>query len=721
TYYYWDTKTGPDIKGNILGVDIEITPSVSFELGQENNNTMDATSYGKLTVKLPLGNKQKFTNFAIASKAFKDSRKMDLGALAWVERSNKIMIEGGDGNTISFKGLTYKLVTSPDTGRVWLDRNLGATQVATKADDSAAYGDYYEFGRDDICPAGFSVPTEGELAADTTIATTTQINGATAAVSSFLKIPVAGHNGNGTTEKPDVHDVGALLWTKTVGSDATKGRYLNFTISDGSANFADLDQTYQLSVRCIKTRTPIVFNGLTYKMITSSKTGKVWLDRNLGATQVATSLNDSDAYGDLYQWGRAKDGHEKSSTTTKTIATSLDPANNGAFILADAQPDDDWVVGNVDNDGALRTVAWADGGVNDICPAGFSVPTKAELKEDIIDAGITSADAALSSPLKLPAAGYRDRAIYPADPAKNGKIHDIGTSVFLWSRSADGSKASYLSINSAVDSGNLDRSYGFSVRCIQAQGVTVFADPVADRFDVFVTAVKSSKETVIAVGIARVREKYKNIKKTPGGTENIANALRAMAKSKKPKPYLVVSDVSKKEALEIKADLESRTTGTIIKNIITTTLPPLPPRPAISFKGLTYEQVVSPNTKKIWLDRNIGAANVGGYGSYLNYASANNNGTCPMGFGLPTKAELEVETAGAVNKVTNLETALKSFLRIPAAGNNIKGAGKEAFLWTATEGSNGSNTYPYALHIDFGIKFVFSRRVAGYSVRCVKD
>jgi hypothetical protein len=27
---------------------------VSFEFGQENNNTIDATSYGKLTVKLPL-------------------------------------------------------------------------------------------------------------------------------------------------------------------------------------------------------------------------------------------------------------------------------------------------------------------------------------------------------------------------------------------------------------------------------------------------------------------------------------------------------------------------------------------------------------------------------------------------------------------------------------------------------------------------------------------
>jgi hypothetical protein len=39
-----------------LGVAIELTPSVSFEFGQENNNTMDAKSYGKLTVKLPLGN-----------------------------------------------------------------------------------------------------------------------------------------------------------------------------------------------------------------------------------------------------------------------------------------------------------------------------------------------------------------------------------------------------------------------------------------------------------------------------------------------------------------------------------------------------------------------------------------------------------------------------------------------------------------------------------------
>jgi uncharacterized protein (TIGR02145 family) len=538
---------------------------------------------------------------------------------------------------------------------VWLDRNLGATQVATSSFDSAAYGDYYEFGRDDICPAGFSVPTEGELAADTIIATTTKIdaninngkNGVTQAFSSFLKIPVAGHNGDGANNPALLRGRAALLWTKTVASDVAKGRHL--VVGPNNAGLEDLDQALRLSVRCIKTRTPIVFNGLTYEMVTSPKTGRVWLDRNLGATQVATSSNDTDAYGDLYQWGRAKDGHESivGTATTIAIATNLNPVNNGAFILTNAQPND-WVAG-VDNDGALRTVAWADGGVNDICPAGFSVPTKAELKEDIIDAGITSVATAFSSPLKLPAAGYRNRATND-----NGTIHNSGSGIFLWSRSVDGSQASYLSvINSIVNSNNQDRTYGFSVRCIKTQGSTVFVPP--------------------------------------------------------PPPPPSPS--------------------------------PSPPLSPISFKGLTYEQVVSPNTDRVWLDRNIGATQVAtshndsaAYGGYLNYEIATDNSTCPMGFGLPTKAELAAETTEAeVTKVVDLGTAFNSFLRIPAAGflninspnpatgkHNHFGVGSQVAMWTGTDG--------YALSVQRDIRtstwsgeFKSSVLGHGFSVRCVKD
>ena len=49
-----------------------------------------------------------------------------------------------------------------------------------------------------------------------------------------------------------------------------------------------------------------------------SLTGKIWMDRNLGATQVAQSSSDKASYGYLFQWGRSSDGHQKrSSFTTK--------------------------------------------------------------------------------------------------------------------------------------------------------------------------------------------------------------------------------------------------------------------------------------------------------------------------------------------------------------------------------------------------------------------
>ncbi|VVH51330.1 hypothetical protein BPUTSESOX_156, partial [uncultured Gammaproteobacteria bacterium] len=392
--------------------DIEITPSVSFELGQENNNTMDATSYGKLTVKLPLGNKQKFTNFAIASKAFKDSRKMDLGALAWVERSNKIMIEGGDGNTISFKGLTYKLVTSPYTGRVWLDRNLGAKRVATSSDDTDAYGDYFPFydphGKD-ICPAGFSVPTEGELGADAIPTTRANTNIATA-FSSFLKLPAAGEEDLLSTKGFRSRGSATILWTKTL--EKGKGRYLSIG-TVGTPRFlsgnTDSFGSPRLSVRCIQTQA-VAFKGLTYRLIPSSLTNKVWLDRNLGAREVCDQEGSKNAacFGDYYQWGRATDGHENknSSVITAVQLSSLTQDNGGKFIgepKNNGTYNHDWTKGDFDEEGHLREAAWADGGVNDICPTGFSVPTKGEVEaEDLVGGKFAEF-------LKLPDNGLRTR------------------------------------------------------------------------------------------------------------------------------------------------------------------------------------------------------------------------------------------------------------------------------------------------------------------------
>jgi hypothetical protein len=68
--------------------------------------------------------------------------------------------------------------------------------------------------------------------------------------------------------------------------------------------------------------------------------------------------------------------------------------------------------------------------------------------------------------------------------------------------------------------------------------------------------------------------------------------------------------VPKKDALAIEAELVGRSSLLKIE-IRRFSPPPLPlPLPAISFKGLTYKQVVSPYTKKVWLDRNLGAEKV---------------------------------------------------------------------------------------------------------------
>ncbi len=36
--------------------------------------------------------------------------------------------------------------------------------------------------------------------------------------------------------------------------------------------------------------------------------GGIWMDRNLGASQVATAIKDDKSYGYYYQWGRGTAG-----------------------------------------------------------------------------------------------------------------------------------------------------------------------------------------------------------------------------------------------------------------------------------------------------------------------------------------------------------------------------------------------------------------------------
>jgi len=199
------------------------------------------------------------------------------------------------------------------------------------------------------------------------------------------------------------------------------------------------------------------FNGLTYQEVTSG-TGETWLDRNLGATQVATSSTDADSYGDLYQWGRNTDGHEKrdSDTSDGPVVAGNEGAN---FIKISS----DWL--NLQDDTRWAATKTA----NDPCPSGFRVPTETELEAERNNVGTgfwgtdseqNNAAGAFASVLKLPLAGYR--------VVRNGVLNYVGSGGRYWSSTVSATNARRLFFSSTIANMHANyRALGFSVRCIK--------------------------------------------------------------------------------------------------------------------------------------------------------------------------------------------------------------------------------------------------------------
>jgi uncharacterized protein (TIGR02145 family) len=236
------------------------------------------------------------------------------------------------------------------------------------------------------------------------------------------------------------------------------------TINLSDAGGASAATSFDVNVTTDVFQSGDTWKGLVYKTVTSPFTGKVWLDRNLGATQVCTALDDTDCYGDYYQWGRDADGHEKpDSSTTATQVTDLNTSGNSSFITTD---DDtytgyDWVErdSGVDDDGSLRSAKWSSTDGSSICPIGYRVPTEDELKAEIVNEDVDSATAAYESFLKLPSAGQR---YY-----QTGDLLSEGHAGLVWSSSAYGSRYAWGIDLSSNNTSYYAFAYAFSVRCVK--------------------------------------------------------------------------------------------------------------------------------------------------------------------------------------------------------------------------------------------------------------
>lgn len=195
-----------------------------------------------------------------------------------------------------------------------------------------------------------------------------------------------------------------------------------------------------------------------YGTVVNPITGKIWLDRNLGATQVATSSNDAASYGHLYQWGRGPDGHEiRTSPTSSVQATTwMTSAGswNGTFITTFSH----WLTMD-----PVENHMWSGRSAeNNVCPSGFRIPTNSEWEQERRTWVSNDAAGAFASPLKLPKAGFRINV--------NGGIWEMTVTGLYWSSTVDSSSnnARYLVFQDILAySSTNHNANGGSIRCIK--------------------------------------------------------------------------------------------------------------------------------------------------------------------------------------------------------------------------------------------------------------
>jgi hypothetical protein len=188
---------------------------------------------------------------------------------------------------------------------------------------------------------------------------------------------------------------------------------------------------------------------------------RIWMARNLGASRVAETFDDPDAYGDLYQWGRLADGHEDRTSSTTSIKSSTDVPVDDSFILVDNDDQSfDWR--DPQNDNMWQGVS----GINNPCPIGFRLPTALEFDNERISWDSTPAGP-FESPLALVMAGSRSFS--------DALISGQGSFSFYWSSTAlaNGSSSSLFFFSTgSVDNAvviNTARANGYSVRCIKEE------------------------------------------------------------------------------------------------------------------------------------------------------------------------------------------------------------------------------------------------------------
>jgi hypothetical protein len=575
--------------------------------------------------------------------------------------------------------------------------------------------------------------------------------------------------------------VAGLTATRTSGTLANGNGTVSYTITGtpsavGNATFAislggqacnlvlpvtTLTSQYPAgSVFCASGPTAIVD-------VTNPTTGKTWMDRNLGASQVATSSTDQNAYGDLYQWGRRSDGHQCRTSATTATLSSVDQPAHGSFILAPNAPTD-WR--NPQN-----AILWQGiNGVNNPCPSGYRIPTEIELNNEQISWTNQNSVGAINSYLKIPLSGDRYN--------NNGTLNGLNQYASIWSSNTSSTFSRDMVINSSgIAFNNNDRADGRTIRCIKETVGSVGAlncNGTIQTGNLIINQAATSVSASVPYTSGNGGVYNAQTLSSTGVTGLTATlAAGTLANGAGSLTYTITGTptTSGTASFAISIGGQSCTLNLVVYNV-----QPAYPAGTVNCNGnaTIVNDVTNPTTGKTWMDRNLGASQVAtsstdaaSYGDLYQWGrradghqcrtspttatlssvdqpahgdfimapnapcnwrttqnntlwqgAAGNNNPCPSGYRLPTNVELDQDRLSW--STNNSAGAINSILKLGNTGYRFYGTGVLTQVNTLGKywSSTTSGISCQGLSFDGSLASIAAHnRAYALSVRCIKE